>query len=85
MIYPTIHLNGTSGEVLLEQAINVCQAIRKTLDIIYKAAPNGRDYYLQDKNAFNLASEEYQSRVNCLMSILKEYEDLAEKIADQVE
>ena len=42
---PTIHLNGTSPETLLEDNINCARACNQALDIILKAEFNARDYY----------------------------------------
>lgn len=83
MKVPTIHSNGTSRDELLRQVCDAGQAIRNALDKMCDAAPNGRDYYPQGDGALKEATQEHQSRVARLESVLNEYMELAEKIADQ--
>jgi ferredoxin-NADP reductase len=80
---PTVHLNGTSKEMLLEQVCDAGHALRKALEAMREAAPNGRDYYVQGPEAFKEAAEEHAARDRQVREVLKQYENLAEKIADQ--
>jgi len=81
MIHPTIHLNGTSEESLLDGVCEAGKAVRQAIDALYACAPNGRDYYPQGANAFALATEEHRSRIARLTSVLDELQALAEGIA----
>lgn len=80
---PTIHLNGTSAEVLLD---NVQNALRE-LDSAYKAiegmAPNARDYYLQGDFAFTSASDSHSSMLAKIKNVRNEVYDVYEGILDQ--
>lgn len=46
MMKPTVHLNGTSGEALLEQITDASNAISTAIDGLANASPNARDYYV---------------------------------------
>lgn len=80
MMIPTIHLNGTSREALVEQVTDACAAVRDAISVLYLASPNGRDYYPQGPTALQQAAEEHRSRVERLGSVLQELEELAEGI-----
>jgi hypothetical protein len=82
MMVPTIHRNGTGREALLEQQTNAGAAIRKALEALAQAAPNGRDFYPQGDGAYSKASAEHAARMEKLRSVLTEVGDLAEAIAD---
>ena len=47
MIKPTIHLNGTSKDVLAKQYNDAVVLLRGALQAMEDAAPNARDYYPQ--------------------------------------
>jgi len=83
MKVPTIHSNGTSRDELLRQVCDAGQAICDALNKMCDAAPNGRDYYPQGDGALKEATQEHRSRVARLESVLDEYMELAEQIADQ--
>ena len=82
MIKPTIHLNGTAAESLLDQYVAAGQAIRKALDTLAEAEPNARDYYVQPQGAFLTAQSEHRQRINCLRGVLSDMEILAEHCAN---
>lgn len=82
MMTPSIHLNGTSGDELLAQATDAGAALRRAIDAMQAAAPNARDYYPQGDAAFEVARKEHLSRLERVSSVLVEYEQLAEAIAD---
>lgn len=82
MMIPTIHMNGTSKESLLDDACNVMSAIAKAIDVACAAAPNARDYYTQGPEAFGKARDEHDSRCERLDAVRKEYEELALAISD---
>jgi len=44
MRLPTIHLNGTSREELVQQRVDVVEALDAVETVIGKAWPHGRDY-----------------------------------------
>lgn len=79
---PTIHLNGTSQDALLEEVTGACQALREADRVMCNAPPNGRDYYLQGAGALQKAVEEHQARRKKVLEVLGEMEALAEAISD---
>lgn len=81
MISPTIHLNGTSREQLLEQVTEAANALRTALNLIQEAHPNARDYYPQGPTAYRDAEAEHQARSRRVQEVLAEYVQLAETIA----
>lgn len=70
---PTVHLNGTSVESLLEQNEQVQRALRATLEAMSLAAPHGRDYYPQGNEALGKALEEHKARVDLIQGLLVGY------------
>jgi len=80
MIIPTKHLNGTSEEELLNQVCDAAHALRLALAAMRSAAPNARDYSVQSPDAFKLAVEEHEARIQQVKDVLSQYQELAEKI-----
>ena len=85
MIKPTIHLNGSSPERLRDGYRNARRALHKAMEAINEAAPNGRDYYPQGENAFNVAAKEHYERVARLKETLEELNALEEHVQDQMD
>lgn len=82
MMLPTIHLNGTHPDALLEGLCEAASAIREAQEKLAAAAPNGRDYCLvQHTGAFEAAQGEHWERMERLRSVLKEVERIAEHVA----
>jgi len=52
---PTIHLNGTSADDLIEGLVRARHALNEAVSLLQDAAPNGRDYYVQTPSTFSLA------------------------------
>jgi hypothetical protein len=55
---PTVHLNGTSKDELLDQIVKAAHAIREAQRWLGAAGPNGRDYYVQGEGAHAAACAE---------------------------
>lgn len=83
MIVPTIHINGTSGPALLEQATGVLAALRIARDAMQSAAPHGRDYYTQGDDALRLALNAHTYNLGLIDGLMAHYQKLAEAIVDQ--
>jgi hypothetical protein len=82
MRMPTVHLNGTSREVLQHQARNVKQTLDLLIEEMGQAAPHGRDYYvLADESAFREAVEEHTERMAVLCKMKGDYERLLRHLA----
>lgn len=82
MMVPTIHLNGSSREDLLERTTEAGRAVGDALDALERAGPNGRDYYPQGDEAFLRANLEHVDRMRRIRSVLEELRELAEAIAN---
>lgn len=77
---PTIHLNGTSREALLEGYCEAVHALHEAGRKLAAAAPNGRDYYPQAAGAINVAMDQHEARMTKLREIITELETIAEAL-----
>lgn len=82
MMMPTVHMNGTGKETLLNDHVDAMAAIRGAMEALRKAAPNARDYYVQGDDAYTKAREEYSARQQKLADVLDELEVIASHLAD---
>jgi hypothetical protein len=82
VIFPTIHMNGTSSRELLDQLCKAMLAISKAQEALSNAAPNGRDYYPQGGEALRMALDQHCARVRKLAEVRKELKAIADHIAD---
>ena len=74
---PTVHLNGTSKEMLYKGNIHILQAINELEESISKCEFHGRDYYVQDTDphsygTYNKALIERQKHFGNIIAF-KEY------------
>jgi len=83
MTFPTLHLNGTSYDELYEQADKACNALYEAVMALREAAPNARDYYVQNSTAFTTAQQEHSDRLNRVSQALGEMHTLRESLMDQ--
>jgi hypothetical protein len=60
----------------VRQVENASNAIRNAIEVVCEAAPNARDYYLQDDNAFAQADREHVARLKVLEMLLDDYAQL---------
>jgi hypothetical protein len=77
MTTPTIHLNGTSRESLLDGYRNAADALRGAIAALQQTAPHGRDYYPQGDNVLYVATDEHYARLEKLQQVLNEINELA--------
>lgn len=83
MTIPTVHLNGTKGDDLVEQLCDARSALRDAIKALQNAAPNGRDYYPQGPGAINEAIEQHSRWRQSLEDVYRDLGSLAEAIVDQ--
>ena len=75
---PTIHLNGTPRDTLLEGEMKVYDALNKVSEALEQCEFHSRDYYVQDVDdtviggAYGLALEERQKHIKNLRAF-KQY------------
>ncbi len=79
---PTIHMNGTSPEDLLDQNIEAGRAAQDLLHALQRAAPNARDYYVIGPEAFTKARNEHRDRAKRVQSVLDELSVIMEHVAE---
>lgn len=82
MIFPSIHLNGTSKGQLLDDYCDIGRALRAAIQEMVNKGPNGRDYYVQGPDAFTKAIKEHHDRIEKIHRIKAEIDEIAEHIAD---
>lgn len=80
MILPTVHLNGTSRDDLVEQRLGVIRALCDVEKALQAAWPHGRDYYPQGPDALNRAQQEWADRLDVLVVMREEVEEEAHQI-----
>ena len=79
---PTIHMNGTSRNDLMEAMSNAAYAIEKAEEAMGKVCPNGRDYYPQGPDAIQEALRQHHNRLHHLHAVRTELMEILEAIAD---
>ena len=82
---PTVHLNGTSGEDLLDQYAGAAEAVREALDAVCDAGPNARDYYVQGPDAALTAQREHEARVASIKRVRDDLAAIVDGIQAQID
>ncbi len=77
LIVPTVHMNGTNRESLLEQREVFYQAICGAAEALKQMAPHGRDYYIAEPGTFERATAQHERRQKTLDSLAQEILDEA--------
>ena len=85
MLIPTVHMNGTAGDVLCDQFTAAADAVRKAIDAVCDAGPNARDYYVQGPDAALAAQREHEERIASLKRVRDELAAIAEGVQDQLD
>jgi hypothetical protein len=80
---PTVHLNGTSKEHLLDAAQAALTATREARDKLQATYPNGRDYYPQGDVAHRLAVDEWKTLDEHLCAVTEHLTLLVVAISEQ--
>ena len=83
-IFPTVHLNGTNGNVLLQEYVAAMDAIRQAANALANVTVHGRDYYTQAAGAYATAREEHHTRLKALEDMQSELEEIALKVQEQI-
>lgn len=80
LVFPDIHLNGTSATALSRDYEAAYDALGVAYDLLKKTAPNGRDYYTLEAGSFQAASEQHQARLRRIDGIRLELEQLIDHV-----
>jgi len=78
---PTISLNGSPADRLMENTRNAQDALRKAQEALSAVYPNARDY--QGWDEFYVAQKEHEARAAAVQQILRDLSELAIAISDQ--
>ena len=79
---PTVHLNGSSKDDLINQYLSAAQAVFAAMESVDKAAPNARDYYPAGDHAFKEAAAEHRERAQALRRVYDELMAITEYLSD---
>jgi len=82
MIKPTVHLNGTSREMLQEGYRVAYSAVTKAIATIQQIEFNPRDYYVQGPEAWSQAVEEMTARIAALQKVRDELDEILESLEE---
>jgi hypothetical protein len=82
---PTIHLNGSGAENLLNQYHDCWEALDTAVKVLCRSRPHGRDYYPQDNGGilgptYMAARNEHENKIQQLESMLKDFAKLAQHV-----
>ncbi len=80
---PTVHMNGTSQDELVEQLCAASNALEAAIVALRGAAPNGRDFYPQGPDALTKAIAEHCDRITRIQNVKNEIDELALAVSDQ--
>jgi predicted exporter len=87
MMVPTVHINGTSKDVLLEQLDNAVRKLHSAKDALINAYPHARDFVhqntVQRRDAHKLAMHEHAERLRTVDQIIGELEEIHRQIDAQ--
>jgi hypothetical protein len=77
---PTLHLNGTSHSVLVQQAVVALRAAQEARNALGDCRPHGRDFYPQDKGlgpntAIEAATRAWEALAEQQEAIVAQLED----------
>ncbi len=82
---PTVHMNGTSAESLIDDAMKAYQAVGNALEAMRAVTPNARDYYVKGEEAAAEARLQHQLRVMKLTDVRDDLQTIILGIQDQQE
>lgn len=85
MAGPTVHLNGSSPEYLVDTLRDAGDALGAALRALNDAAPNARDYYPQGDGAWKLALAEHEADMRALRDMRARYVVAMEHVHDQID
>lgn len=72
-IIPTVQMNGTSQEHLVNVHAEVCNALTALIEAMKLVAPNGRDFQ-HNPPLFEIAAGHHRQRMEAAADLLEDYE-----------
>jgi hypothetical protein len=82
---PTLNLNGTSGEALMQELRTAGEAVRTAIEAVGAMTVHGRDFQTAEIGAYNQARFEQKARLEKLRSVLDEIRCLQENVYEQMQ
>jgi hypothetical protein len=83
IVIPAVNINGTSRAELVEQQLTARHALDAAMLAMKAAAPHGRDYQTVDQSVFRIARAEHGRRLQAIVALMSEYQQMAEAINAQ--
>ena len=83
LTFPTVHLNGTDAESLIEGYRAAHRALDAALSALSATTPNGRDYYVAGPHATTAAINEHCARLAKIEAVQAEIYALWESVDEQ--
>ena len=80
LIPPTLNLNGTSAQTLIDQYCDASEAVKTAIAELIRAIPHGRDY---PPFEIGPAREAFNDRIRVLQQIATDLEDVALSVHQQ--
>ena len=78
---PTVHLNGSSQESLLDGYVAAIEALRVAAQALQATSPHDRDYYTQGPDALPKAVKEHSARLHRIAVTIHELNAIAEHVS----
>lgn len=82
MMVPTVHLNGTSRNELIDRIRIAYDSLTAAINDLDKTRPNRRDYYPQGHEAIGKALDEHRDRIKRVTAVQDELIEIWEKLCD---
>lgn len=80
VIVPAIHMNGTAAKDLRNDAQAAFDAVNHAMERLALAAPNGRDYYVQDAGAIQRVQAQHELRMGNLRAVREELAEIVNHV-----
>jgi hypothetical protein len=82
-LFPTVHLNGSSRNVLIDQLHTAHQRLYEAIAALRHAGPHGRDYYVQGRHTISQLLAEHADRLQRLERVQDELGTILTHVIDQ--
>lgn len=84
LVQPKININGSDGMELLENIVQLQDALSDAVGLWQKFAPHGRDYQTLPDGTYGQAREAWAERGEFLLGLFGELEEYAQELNDQL-
>jgi hypothetical protein len=82
--FPQINNNGTPGQDLLDQQLEIIEACEALIKALRRATPNGRDYIQSGSKALIEAAGMHLSSITAVDDVMKQAREIALAIHQQM-